>query len=84
MEFRENIHSRVLASCNRTSTVWSVSTLRLFLSKHQSAKVLGVVVSFEGTADAGKEETNRKTNRAARGRTPDREKTGFMLVEDAF
>jgi hypothetical protein len=50
--------------------------------RHQSAKVLGVVVSLEGIALAGKEETDRKTKRAARGRNS--EKAGFIFSKVCF
>jgi hypothetical protein len=56
-----------------------VSTLKLALFKHQSAKVLGVVVSFKGTAWAGKDETNRKNVRVPRDRTPGSLLAGFLF-----
>ena len=56
----------------------------MFLFKHQSAKVLGVVVSGEGKALADKEETNRKTKRVARGRTYGRVRAEFMFSRGGF
>ena len=56
----------------------------MFLFKHQSAKVLGVVVSGEGKALADKEETNRKTKRDARGRTSGSVRAGFILSLGCF
>ncbi len=44
--------SVVLACCNIASIVCLVSTLRLALFKHQSAKVLGFVVYFQEIASA--------------------------------